>query len=139
MLEVHFTKDFMGMLVAILGTTISTYLFFWQANMEAEDLQQRSIVEGQGRRVVVNKRLLRTMQADVNVSMFCSNLIMFFIILTTGVVLYAAGIHQIDTVGQAASAPKPLAGEAAYLLFAVGVLGTGLLAIPVLAGSLPTP
>jgi NRAMP (natural resistance-associated macrophage protein)-like metal ion transporter len=134
--EVHFTKAFMGMLVAILGTTISPYLFFWQANMEAEDMQHRSIVAGHGRRVVVNKRLLRTMQADVNVGMFCSNLIMFFIILTAGVVLYSAGIHQIDTVEQAASALKPLAGEAAYLLFAAGVLGTGLLAIPVLAGSL---
>jgi len=70
------------------------------------------------------------------VGMFCSNLIMFFIILTAGVVLFPAGIHQIDTVEQAASALKPLAGESAYLLFAVGVIGTGLLAIPVLAGCL---
>ena len=134
--EIQFTKAFAAMLVAILGTTISPYLFFWQANMEAEDMQHRSVVGGHGKRVVVNKRLLQTMQADVNVGMFCSNLVMYFIILTTGVVLYAAGIHQIDTVEQAAGALKPLAGKWAYLLFAMGVLGTGLLAVPVLAGAL---
>ncbi|MCI1189802.1 divalent metal cation transporter [Hymenobacter sp. DH14] len=134
--EIQFTKAFAAMLVAILGTTISPYLFFWQAEMEAEEMQHRSIANGHGRRVMVNKRLLQGMQADVNVGMFCSNLIMFFIILTTGVVLYSAGIHQIDTVEQAASALRPLAGESAYLLFAGGVIGTGLLAIPVLAGSL---
>ena len=134
--EIQFSKPFAALLVAILGTTISPYLFFWQANMEAETMRHKSIVAGHGKRVVVNKRLLQTMQADVNVGMFCSNLIMFFIILTTGVVLYAAGIHRIDTVEQAAQALKPLAGEWAYLLFAVGVIGTGLLAVPVLAGSL---
>ena len=134
--EIQFTKTFVAMLVAILGTTISPYLFFWQANMEAETMHHLSVASGHGKRVLVNQRLLHSMQYDVNVGMFCSNLIMFFIILTAGVVLFPAGIHQIDTVEQAASALKPLAGESAYLLFAVGVIGTGLLAIPVLAGCL---
>lgn len=134
--QFQFTKAFASILVAILGTTISPYLFFWQTDMEAEAMQQNSVVNGHGKRVMVNKRLLESMRYDVNVGMFCSNLIMFFIILTTGVVLYASGIRRIDTVEQAAQALKPLAGEFAYWLFAGGVIGTGLLAIPVLAGSL---
>ncbi len=76
------------------------------------------------------------MTADVNTGMFASNLVMFFIILTTGVVLYNAGIHQIDTVEQAAKALEPLAGKFSYIFFALGVIGTGFLAIPVLTGSL---
>ena len=133
---VEFNKEFASILVAILGTTISPYLFFWQTNMEAEEMQHKSVARGHGKRVIVNKRLMGMMQADVNFGMFCSNLVMFFIILTTGAVLYAAGVHRIDTVEQAAQALKPLAGESAYLLFAAGVIGTGLLAIPVLAGAL---
>ena len=129
-------KPFAAILVAILGTTISPYLFFWQAEMEAEEMRHLSTAGGHGHRIVVDKPRLRTMQTDVSVGMFVSNLIMFFIILTTGVVLFPAGIRQIDTVEQAAQALRPLAGEAAYLLFAAGVVGTGLLAIPVLAGAL---
>ena len=79
---------------------------------------------------------MHDMQQDVDFGMFFSNLVMFFIILTTGTVLFNGGVHQIDTVEQAALALKPLAGEFAYLLFATGVIGTGLLAIPVLCGSL---
>jgi Mn2+/Fe2+ NRAMP family transporter len=86
--------------------------------------------------LVVNKRIMHDMQQDVDFGMLFSNLVMFFIILTTGSVLFNGNIHQIDTVEQAAQALKPLAGNAAYLLFAVGVIGTGLLAIPVLSGSL---
>ncbi len=134
--EIQFTKAFASILVAILGTTISPYLFFWQANMEAEGMQHNNADKKGEKGIVVDKKLLRTMRYDVNVGMFCSNLIMFFIILTTGVVLYSSGVHQIDTVEQAAQALKPLAGEFAYWLFAGGVIGTGLLAIPVLAGSL---
>lgn len=118
------------MVVAILGTTISPYLFFWQATMEAED------VEHQKKQVVVDKRVLQNMTADVNTGMFASNLVMLFIILTTGVVLYNSGFHQIDTVEQAAKALAPLAGKFSYICFALGVIGTGLLAIPVLTGSL---
>ena len=134
--SVQLNRPFAALLVAILGTTISPYLFFWQAEMEAEEMRHLSTAGGHGHRIVVDKPRLRTMQADVSVGMFASNLIMFFIILTTGVVLFPAGIRQIDTVEQAAQALRPLAGEAAYLLFAAGVVGTGLLAIPVLAGAL---
>ena len=127
---VKFDKEFIGILVAILGTTISPYLFFWQATMEAEEMKLKK------RTLVVNKTLIRDMKEDVDVGIIFSNLVMFFIILTGGTVLFEGGIHKIDTVAQAAQALKPLAGNSAYLLFAVGVLGTGLLAVPVLSGSL---
>jgi len=123
-------KDFISILVAILGTTISPYLFFWQASMEVENKKKMK------RDLVVNKRIINEMRKDVDFGMLFSNLVMFFIILTTGSVLFKGGIHKIDTVEQAAQALKPLAGRAAYLLFATGVIGTGLLAIPVLSGSL---
>ena len=127
---IKFNKDFIGILVAILGTTISPYLFFWQTTMEAEDMKKRK------KYIVVNKKIMNEMKQDVDFGMLFSNLVMFFIILTTGSVLFNANIHQIDTVEQAAQALKPLAGNAAYLLFAIGILGTGFLAIPVLSGSL---
>lgn len=127
---IHFNKDFFQILVAILGTTISPYLFFWQATMEAEDIINAR------RRIIINKRFMDKMEKDVYLGMFFSNLVMFFIILTTGVVLYNAGIHQIDTVEQAASALSPLTGKVTYIFFAIGVVGTGFLAIPVLGGSL---
>ena len=122
-------KDFFSIIVAILGTTISPYLFFWQATMEAEEIAQKK------RKVVVNKRILNNMKTDVHIGMLLSNLVMFFIILTTGSILFTSGIHQIDTVDQAAKALEPLAGRFTYVIFALGVMGTGLLAIPVLAGS----
>jgi NRAMP (natural resistance-associated macrophage protein)-like metal ion transporter len=128
--HIEWNKDFIEMVVAILGTTISPYLFFWQATMEAED------VEHQQKHVIVNKQILKNMTADVNTGMFASNLVMLFIILTSGAVLYNAGIRQIDTVDQAASALAPLAGKFSYVCFALGVIGTGFLAIPVLTGSL---
>jgi len=98
--------------------------------MEVEDMKQKK------KYLVVNKRILHEMKQDVDFGMLFSNLTMFFIILTTGSVLFNGGIHKIDTVEQAAKALKPLAGNFAYLLFALGVIGTGLLAIPVLSGSL---
>jgi Mn2+/Fe2+ NRAMP family transporter len=127
---IKFDKDFISILVAILGTTISPYLFFWQATMEVEDMKRKK------KHLVVDKRIMDDMQHDVDFGTLFSNLVMFFIILTTGSVLFNGNIHQIDTVEQAAQALKPLAGNAAYLLFAIGVIGTGLLAIPVLSGSL---
>ena len=127
--SIRFDKEFLGILVAILGTTISPYLFFWQATMEAEDLEHK-------KKIFVNKRMLDDMKTDVNSGMFFSNLVMYFVILTAGVVLYGAGVKQIDTVEQAAHSLKPLAGQFSYLLFAIGVIGTGFLAIPVLAGCL---
>jgi NRAMP (natural resistance-associated macrophage protein)-like metal ion transporter len=129
--HIVFTKDYINILVAILGTTISPYLFFWQATMEVEELKQKKYV------VIVNKRILNDMRQDVNVGMLFSNVVMYFIILTTGYVLAEqGGIHKIDTVEQAAQALRPLAGDMAYYLFALGVIGTGFLAIPVLSGSL---
>jgi NRAMP (natural resistance-associated macrophage protein)-like metal ion transporter len=127
---IHVNKAFIGILVGILGTTISPYLFFWQASMEAEDVRHHK------RKLVVNKKVIRKMEMDVDFGMLFSNLVMFFIILTAGTVLFNGGIHQIDTVEQAAKALEPIAGHLSYLLFAIGVIGTGFLAIPVLSGSL---
>jgi Mn2+/Fe2+ NRAMP family transporter len=126
---VRMDKAFLSILVAILGTTISPYLFFWQATMEAEDMEHTT-----RKRIFVDKRMLDGMRKDVNTGMLFSNLVMYFVILTAGVVLYGAGIRQIDTVEQAAHSLKPLAGQLSYVLFAIGVIGTGFLAIPVLAG-----
>lgn len=125
---IRFDKEFLSIIVAILGTTISPYLFFWQTTMEAEDQAHKGVV-------MVNKRILSEMKTDVNLGMLLSNMVMFFMILTTGTVLFSGGIHKIDTVDQAAKALEPLAGKLTYFIFASGVLGTGMLAIPVLAGS----
>lgn len=126
----EFNKEFISIIVAILGTTISPYLFFWQATMEAEEVQHMK------KHIVVNNKIVRQINADVDFGILFSNVVFYFIILTTGTVLFNAGIHQIDTVEQAAKALEPLAGQAAYLLFAIGVIGTGFLAIPILSGSL---
>ncbi|MFP5040842.1 NRAMP family divalent metal transporter [Parasediminibacterium sp. JCM 36343] len=126
---IHFNKDFISILVAILGTTISPYLFFWQATMEVEEMKHK-------KHLVVNKKIMSNMKQDVDFGMLFSNIIMYFLILTAGSVLFKGGIHTIDTVEQAAQALKPLAGNWAYFLFSLGVIGTGLLAIPVLSGSL---
>lgn len=128
-LTIKFNKNFISILVAILGTTISPYLFFWQATTEAEDIAHSK------RKVVVNKHILSDMKTDVNIGMLSSNLVMVFIILTAGSVLFPAGIKQINTVDQAAQALEPFTGELTYIIFVLGILGTGLLAIPVLAGS----
>ncbi|MEP7371870.1 MAG: divalent metal cation transporter [Chitinophagaceae bacterium] len=126
---IKFDKDFIAILVGILGTTISPYLFFWQASVEVEEMRSRKKL------LIVDKTIVHNMAQDVDFGMTFSGLVMYFIILTTGTVLFKGGIHQIDTVEQAAIALKPLAGNLAYLLFAVGVIGTGLIAIPVLSGS----
>ena len=127
---IRFNKEFIGILVAILGTTISPYLFFWQATMEAEDIKHKK------RSLMVDKRMIKKMDIDVDFGMFFSNLVMYFIILTAGTVLFKGGITEITSVEQAAKALEPLAGKLSYLLFAVGVIGTGLLSIPVLTGCL---
>jgi len=115
-------------LVGILGTTISPYLFFWQAGMEMEEMKQRHLV--------VDKHIIADMETDVRGGLVLTNVVFFFIILSTGTVLFHAGVRDITTVEQAAEALRPLAGDMAYALFAYGIIGTGLLAIPVLAGSL---
>jgi NRAMP (natural resistance-associated macrophage protein)-like metal ion transporter len=126
---IEFNRDFIAILVGILGTTISPYLFFWQASVEVEEMNDK-------KHLIVNKKIIRDMEKDVDFGMGFSGFVMYFIILTTGTVLYSSGIHQIETVEQAALALKPLAGDMAYLLFAIGIIGTGLIAIPVLSGSL---
>ncbi|MCC6702159.1 MAG: divalent metal cation transporter [Fluviicola sp.] len=127
---IRFDEAFIAIIVGILGTTISPYLFFWQASVEVEEMKSHK------RKLIVNKKMIGESRQDVDFGMSVSGLVMFFIILTTGTVLFQGGIHQIDTVEQAAMALKPLAGDLAYVLFAVGVIGTGLIAIPVLSGSL---
>ncbi|MFN8291200.1 MAG: divalent metal cation transporter [Chitinophagaceae bacterium] len=127
---IKFDRDFLAIIVGILGTTISPYLFFWQASVEVEEMKMKR------RQLVVDKRIIHAMNKDVDFGMTLSGFVMYFIILTTGTVLFQGGVHQIDTVEQAAMALKPLAGNLAYLLFAIGVIGTGLIAIPVLSGSL---
>lgn len=126
----EFNSGFLSVIVAILGTTISPYLFFWQATMEVEEMKHRK------KALVVNNRVINEVKKEIDFGMLLSVVVMFFIILTSGTVLYNAGVHKIETVEQAALALKPLAGNAAYLLFALGVIGTGLLAIPVLSGAL---
>lgn len=128
--SVQFNKEYIMILVAILGTTISPYLFFWQASMEVEEMKQRK------KKLIVNNKIMDEMRTDIDIGMLFSNLIMFFIIFTAGTVLYNSGVRQIETVEQAAQALKPLAGNASYYLFAIGIIGTGLLAIPVLSGAL---
>lgn len=128
--SVQFNKEYIMILVAILGTTISPYLFFWQASMEVEEMKQRK------KKLIVNNKIMDEMRTDIDIGMLFSNLIMFFIIFTAGTVLYNSGVRKIETVEQAALALKPLAGNASYYLFAIGIIGTGLLAIPVLSGAL---
>jgi Mn2+/Fe2+ NRAMP family transporter len=121
-------------LVAILGTTISPYLFFWQAGQEVEEEKAK------GRRLLVHRRgatsrEITDRRIDVGVGTLFSNLVMFFIILTTAVTLHQHGILTITTTKEAAQALRPLAGDYAYFLYTIGIVGTGLLAIPTLAGS----
>lgn len=122
------SKEFWTLLVAILGTTISPYLFLWQTSMSIEEKNHKEAIHP--------TKEIKDMKVDVNVGMFWSNLIMFFIILTAGSVLFPTGNTHIDTVQAAAEALRPLTGKFAYELFALGIISTGLLAIPVLAGCL---
>jgi Mn2+/Fe2+ NRAMP family transporter len=128
------TRDEWSMLVAILGTTISPYLFFWQASEEVEEEKAAGLNSLSQRRGAAVKDLqLRRM--DVGVGTFFSNIVMFFIILTTAITLNRHGITHIETSRQAAEALRPLAGKFAATLFTVGIVGVGFLAIPTLAGS----
>jgi NRAMP (natural resistance-associated macrophage protein)-like metal ion transporter len=123
-----------SMLVAILGTTISPYLFFWQASSEVEeekDAGRTTLAERKG----ATKEEIEIRSIDVGVGTFFSNLVMFFIILTTAVTLNRHGMTHIETTRQAAEALRPLAGKFAAMLFTIGIVGVGFLAIPTLAGS----
>jgi Mn2+/Fe2+ NRAMP family transporter len=123
-------------IIALLGTSISPYLFFWQAGEEVEEQVSNHKIRSMGRGIPhVTKRDLRDMRTDTLIGMFFSNLIQFFIIATTASTLHVNGIFQINSAAEAANALRPVAGDFAFLLFAFGVIGTGLLAVPVLAGS----
>ena len=130
----QFTREYLLMFVAIMGTTISPYLFFWQAAQNAEQDQHLTGKFGERPRRALGREL-RAARRDVYTGMFVSNAIMFFIMLTAASTLHPAGITEIQTADQAAQALRPLAGSAAALLFTAGILGTGMLGVPVLAGS----
>lgn len=126
--------DMILMVVAIFGTTISPYLFFWQASQEAEE----SRLSHRARQVHIKEpetAAFRAITIDTWIGMIASNLVAFFIIVTTAATLHSHGVTHIDTAAQAAEALRPVGGEFAFALFAMGIIGTGMLAVPVLAGS----
>ena len=132
--QLSFNRDLLLMIVAVFGTTISPYLFFWQASQEAEEsrLSHRRKHAAQFQK---KDEFFKRISIDTWTGMFVSNLIAFFIIVTTAATLHAHGITKINTAAQAAEALRPIAGEFTFALFAAGIIGTGLLAVPVLAGS----
>ena len=134
--QIKFSKDYLLNIVAILGTTISPYLFFWQASQEVEEaIVEEKIPDIGVGTPAVSRENVADMNWDTIIGMFFSQAIMFFIIITTAATLHAKGITNIETASQAAEALRPVAGNLAYLLFAAGIIGTGLLAVPILAGS----
>ena len=133
--KMAWTAASVTMIVAVFGTTISPYLFFWQASQEVEDLQADADAQALRRTPEQAPLQFQRIKLDTAIGMGFSNLVAFFIMLTTAVTLGAQGITHIDTSAQAASALRPIAGEFAFALFSLGIIGTGLLAIPVLAGS----
>jgi NRAMP (natural resistance-associated macrophage protein)-like metal ion transporter len=134
--HLSFSKDYILNIVAILGTTISPYLFFWQSDEEVEEEVAMHKIRGFGfGRPHIGDDDIKNMRYDTLFGMFFSNLIMFFIIATAGSTLFTHGIHNINTAADAAQALRPFAGPFASFLFMLGIIGTGLLAVPVLAGS----
>jgi len=132
--RVEWSQDYLSVLVGILGTTISPYLFFWQASQEVEEDRAHGKLTVNQRRGSTDAEL-NAARTDVLTGMLFSNLVMYFIILTTAATLHAHGMTSITTAKQAAEALRPLAGKGAYWLFTLGLIGTGMLAVPVLAGS----
>ncbi|MDL2339092.1 MAG: divalent metal cation transporter [Pseudomonadota bacterium] len=134
--QMAWNSESVTMIVAIFGTTISPYLFFWQASQEVEEQQSEPQTPPlKGAPMQYAQVVLRRIKVDTYIGMGFSNLVAFFIVLTTATTLHAHGVSNIQTSAQAASALRPLAGEFAFLLFSLGIIGTGLLAVPVLAGS----
>jgi NRAMP (natural resistance-associated macrophage protein)-like metal ion transporter len=127
--------SYIATLVAVFGTTISPYLFFWQASQEVEEQRATPGNEPLKDAPQQARAHLRRIRFDTSIGMIFSNLIAFCIMLTTAVTLHAAGMTNIQTASDAAEALRPLAGNFAFTLFAAGIIGTGLLAVPVLAGS----
>ena len=134
--QIQFSGDYLLNVVAILGTTISPYLFFWQGSQEVEEEISDGKISDMGvGKPKVTRKNVANLNWDTILGMFFSQAIMFFIIITTAATLHANGITKIETASQAAEALRPVAGDFAYLLFAAGIIGTGLLAVPILAGS----
>jgi Mn2+/Fe2+ NRAMP family transporter len=129
------SKEAFILLCAILGTTISPYLFFWQTSQEVEEQILQGKTTLHERRTATAPEDIKSMRIDVWSGMFLSNIVMFFIIAACGGILHANGVTNIESAAQAAEALRPFAGDATYFLFAAGIIGTGLLAIPVLAGA----
>jgi len=132
--HIEWNKQYIAVLVGILGTTISPYLFFWQAAQEVEEDRDHGKTTVAKRKGATNAELLIA-RRDVVTGMLLSNMVMYFLILTTAATLNAHGHKDIETAKQAAEALRPLAGRGAYWLFTLGLIGTGMLAVPVLAGS----
>ena len=133
--QIKWTPVYFTSLVAILGTTISPYLFFWQAEEEVEEVKERDGAKPLSRAPRQAKTEFGRIRVDTYLGMALSNLVALFIIITTAATLHAHGITDIQTSSQAAQALKPIAGAATFVVFALGIVGTGLLAVPVLAGS----
>ena len=133
--HVEWSPAYITTLVAVFGTTISPYLFFWQASQEVEELQACPRSQALREAPEQARAHFQRIKVDTMIGMGFSNLVAFFIILTTAATLYMHGITAIDTSAQAAAALRPLAGEFAFALFSAGIVGTGMLAVPVLAGS----
>jgi NRAMP (natural resistance-associated macrophage protein)-like metal ion transporter len=131
--HLEWSRGFLAVLIGLLGTTISPYLFFWQAAVEVEEERDKGRARPQ--RTGATRMELRTARTDTIAGMFFSNLIMYFIILTTAATLHAHGQTNLVSARQAAEALRPLAGNGAYLLFTLGLIGTGMLGVPVLVGS----
>jgi NRAMP (natural resistance-associated macrophage protein)-like metal ion transporter len=132
--HIEWTKEYFAILVGIFGTTISPYLFFWQSAQEVEEeraLGRKTVAQRQG----ATDAELKASRRDIAIGMLFSNVVMYFIILTTATTLHAHGLKDIQSAKDAANALRPLAGRWAYLLFTLGIVGTGVLGIPVLAGS----
>ncbi len=132
--HIEWSKNYLAVLVGILGTTISPYLFFWQAAQEVEEDRAHGKTT-LAQRIGSTDEELAAARVDVVTGMFFSNFVMYFIILTTAATLHAHGMTNITTAKEAAEALRPLAGPGAYWLFTLGIIGTGMLAVPVLAGS----
>ena len=133
--HVEYSAAYLTAIVAILGTTISPYLFFWQAEEEVEDVKERPFARPLARAPEQAASEFRRIRIDTYVGMGLSNAVGLFIVITTAATLHAHGITNIQTSSEAALALRPIAGQFAFLVFALGIIGTGLLALPVLGGS----
>lgn len=135
--RITFSEEYLFAIIAVFGTSITPYLFFWQASGEVEENEFKKKIQRlmHEKFHINNHERIAKMRTDVGTGMILANVVFFFIVLTTAQVLFKNGITDIESAHQAAEALRPLAGDYAYLLFAIGIIGTGLLAVPILAGS----